>query len=168
MNKRRRAYYVLSSHWDREWHQPFQDFRYRLVRMMDQVLDGLADGRLTGPYTTDGQAIVLEDYLEIRPERRGQIEQFLREGRLASGPWYVLPDEFLVSGESLIRNLRAGRELVRSLGGTPSSAGILADLFGHSASTSGSSRRPYCTWARRSASVNGRLPSSLPPSSAGP
>jgi alpha-mannosidase/mannosylglycerate hydrolase len=131
MSERRRAYYVLSTHWDREWHQPFQDFRYRLVRLMDQVLDGLADGRLAGPFTTDGQAILLEDYLEIRPERRGQVEQFLREGRIAAGPWYVLPDEFLVGGESLVRNLRLGRELVRSLGGTPSSAGVLADLFGH-------------------------------------
>jgi hypothetical protein len=86
---------------------------------------------LAGPFTADGQAIMLEDHLEIRPERRGQIEKFLREGKRASGPWYVLPDEFLVSGKSLIRNLRVGRELVRSLGGTPSSAGVLADLFGH-------------------------------------
>ena len=57
LNGKRRAYYVLSSHWGREWHEPFQDFCYRLVQMMDRVLDGLADGRLKGPYTTDGQAI---------------------------------------------------------------------------------------------------------------
>ena len=130
-NKRRRAYYILSSHWDREWHLPFQDFRYRWVQLFDQVLDGLADGRLAGPFTTDGQAIVLEDYLEIRPERRRQVEQFLREGKVAAGPWYVMPDEFLVSGESLLRNLRMGRELVRGLGGRPSSAGVLCDQFGH-------------------------------------
>jgi len=127
----RRAYYVLSSHWDREWHQPFQHFRYRLVQMLDRVLDGLAGGRLTGPFTLDGQSILLEDYLEIRPERFEQVEGFLAEGKLRAGPWYVLPDEFLVSGESLVRNLRLGRDLVRQLGGEPSRAGWLADLFGH-------------------------------------
>jgi alpha-mannosidase/mannosylglycerate hydrolase len=131
MKPPRRAYYILSSHWDREWHLPFQDFRYRWVRLLDQVLDGLADGRLAGPFTTDGQAIVLEDYLEIRPERRQQIEQFLGEGKLVSGPWYVMPDEFLVSGESLLRNLQLGRAVVRSLGGRPSAAGVLLDHFGH-------------------------------------
>jgi len=66
----RRAHYVLSTHWDREWYQSFQEFRYRLVTLIDRVLAGLADGRLRGPFQTDGQAILIEDYLEIRPERR--------------------------------------------------------------------------------------------------
>ena len=57
--------------------------------------------RLRGPFQTDGQAIILEDYLEIRPERRAQLQRLAREGKLVIGPWYVLPDEFLVSGESL-------------------------------------------------------------------
>jgi hypothetical protein len=56
LNGKRRAYYVLRSHWGREWHEPFQDFCYRSVQMMDRALAGLADGRLKGPYTTDGQA----------------------------------------------------------------------------------------------------------------
>lgn len=127
----RRAHYVLSTHWDREWYQTFQDYRYRLVQLLDHVLDGLASGELVGPFTTDGQAIVLEDYLEVRPERRAQVEQLARAGRLVIGPWYVMPDEFLVSGESLIRNLRWGREVARSLGGAPSSAGFVCDIFGH-------------------------------------
>lgn len=128
---RRRAHYVLSTHWDREWYQSFQDYRYRLVQLLDRVLDGLEEGRLRGPFQCDGQAIILEDYLEVRPERRGQIERFAAEGKLVIGPWYVLPDEFLVSGESLIRNLALGREVARSLGGRPSDAGFVCDIFGH-------------------------------------
>jgi alpha-mannosidase/mannosylglycerate hydrolase len=127
---KRRAHYVVSTHWDREWYQTFQDYRYRLVALLDHVLDGLLDGRLQGPFYCDGQAIVLDDYLEVRPERRAQVQQLLRERRLVAGPWFVMPDAFLVSGESLIRNLRLGRQLVRSLGGTPSSAGFVCDLFG--------------------------------------
>jgi len=127
----RRCHYVLSTHWDREWYMTFQDFRYRLVQLLDRVLAGWQDGRLQGPFQTDGQVIILEDYLEIRPERRSEIERRMHEGKFVAGPWYVLPDEFLVSGESLVRNLRLGRETVRALGGTPSSAGFVCDLFGH-------------------------------------
>ena len=65
---KRRGHYVLSSHWDREWHQSFRDFRYGLVRLLDQALDGLEDGRMRGPVQTHGQSILLEDYLEVRPE----------------------------------------------------------------------------------------------------
>lgn len=129
--KRRRAHYVLSTHWDREWHQTFQDFRYRLVALLDKILDRIKSGDLKGPFTCDGQAIVLEDYLEIRPERTEQVKRYLREGKLVAGPWFVLPDEFLVSGESIIRNIRHGRQFVRSLGGVPSEAGFVCDLFGH-------------------------------------
>ena len=128
---RRRAHYVLSTHWDREWYQSFQDYRYRLVQLIDRVLDGMADGRLKGPFQTDGQAIILEDYLEVRPERRAEVEARVREGMIVAGPWYVLPDEFIVSGESLIRNLRLGREIARAFGGEPSNAGFVCDIFGH-------------------------------------
>jgi len=126
-----RAHYVLSTHWDREWYQSFQNYRYQLVRLLDRVLAALEDGRLRGPFQTDGQAILLEDYLEIRPERRSQMAQLAQAGQLIIGPWYVLPDEFLVSGEALIRNLRLGRQIARSFGVEPSAAGFVCDLFGH-------------------------------------
>jgi hypothetical protein len=35
---RLRAHYVLSTHWDREWYQSFQNYRYQLVRLLDRVL----------------------------------------------------------------------------------------------------------------------------------
>ncbi len=130
-NHPRRAHYVISSHWDREWYLTFQNFRYHLVQLFDKVLEALTKGELLGPFVTDGQAIVLEDYLEVRPEKREIVRQFLRQGKLVSGPWYVMPDEFLVSGEALIRNLEFGRQLVRSLGGEPSNAGFVCDIFGH-------------------------------------
>lgn len=130
-SRARRVHYVLSTHWDREWLQPFQVFRHRLVRLMDRTLAALESGELHGPFTTDGQSIPLEDYLEVRPHRRPQVEKLLRSGRLKAGPWYVLPEEWLVSGESFVRNLRLGRQIVRDLGGRPSDAGFVCDLFGH-------------------------------------
>ncbi len=126
-----RAHYVLSTHWDREWYQSFQNFRYQLVHLLDRVIAGLEDGRLKGPFQTDGQAIILEDYLEVRHERRAQVQRLAQAGKLVIGPWYVLPDEFLVSGESLLRNIRLGRQIAREFGGQPSNAGFVCDLFGH-------------------------------------
>ena len=114
----RRVYYVLSTHWDREWYQTFQDYRYRLVQLLDRVMAGWERGDLKGPFQTDGQSILLEDYLEVRPERRAQVQQLVSEGKFKVGPWYVLPDEFLVSGESIVRNLRLGRAMARQLGGS--------------------------------------------------
>jgi alpha-mannosidase/mannosylglycerate hydrolase len=127
----RRVHYVFSSHWDREWYQPFQDYRYRLVQLIDRVLEGWRTGRLRGPFQTDGQAILLEDYLEIRPDAEAEVKERVREGRFVLGPFYIQPDEFLVSGESLIRNLRLGLALAQRLGGQPSRAGLLCDNFGH-------------------------------------
>ena len=129
--KPRPVHYVLSTHWDREWLQPFQVFRHRLVRLMDRTIRALESGELKGPFTTDGQAILLEDYLEVRPRNRARVERLVRRGRLNVGPWYVLPEEWLISGESYVRNLRLGRQIVRDFGGKPSDAGFACDLFGH-------------------------------------
>src|ERR1019366_1753506 len=127
----RRVHYVLSTHWDRERLQTFQVFRHRLVRLLDRVIGDADCGKLRGPFTTDGQSIVIEDYLEVRPERRAQVERMARDGKLKIGPWFVLPDEWLVSGEGIIRNIRLGRKIARQLGGVPSDAGFVCDLFGH-------------------------------------
>ena len=84
-------------------------------------------------FTLDGQAVVLEDYLELRPEQEARLRALLAAGRLVVGPSYVLPDEFLVGGESLVRNLFLGRAVCRRLGAEPSRAGYLPDSFGHPA-----------------------------------
>ena len=91
----RPVHYVLSTHWDREWYRTFQDYRYRFVKLLDQIIEGWENDELKGPFQTDGQVIILEDYLEVRPEKRTQVMQYLESGKFIAGPWYVLPDEFL-------------------------------------------------------------------------
>ncbi|HOP69741.1 MAG: glycoside hydrolase family 38 C-terminal domain-containing protein [Dethiobacteria bacterium] len=125
-----RVFIVPHSHWDREWYLTFQQFRFKLVKLVDQVLEILERDPDFKYFTLDGQAIVLEDYLEIKPEARPRIEKLVREGRLLIGPWYILPDEFLVSGESLLRNLKKGMELCASFGKTMM-VGYVPDQFGH-------------------------------------
>ena len=124
---------VPHTHWDREWYLPFEQFRLRLGMVVDGVLETLeADVSFTS-FTLDGQAIVLEDYVEVRPENEARLRALLASGRLEAGPSYVLPDEILVGGEPLVRNLLLGRRVCRRFGVEPSGAGYMPDSFGHPA-----------------------------------
>jgi mannosylglycerate hydrolase len=81
-------------------------------------------------FTLDGQLQTVDDYLEIRPEQEQRLRALVEEGRLAIGPWQVLMDEFLVSGETIWRNLEHGLARARELGGEMR-VGYLPDMFGH-------------------------------------
>src|SRR3989337_2415308 len=123
---------VPHTHWDREWYLPFEAFRARLVRMMDALLELLDRDPEYKHFVLDGQTIPLDDYLEIRPERRPDIERLVKAGRLLIGPGYVLPDEFLIGGESPIRNLQSGIRSAKAYGGAMM-VGYSPDAFGHTA-----------------------------------
>lgn len=129
--KKYTAYVCSHTHWDREWYGSFQQFRYRLVRLVDRLMDLLDQDPEFRCFNLDGQTVVLEDYLEVKPEQRARLENFIREGRIAIGPWYMLPDEWLVSGESNVRNLLRGRAICREFGVEGSQVGYLPDMFGH-------------------------------------
>ncbi|MBY0545733.1 MAG: hypothetical protein K2W95_00435 [Candidatus Obscuribacterales bacterium] len=118
------------THWDREWYQPFEVFRLHLTSVVKRVLRDLETGRLSR-FFLDGQAIVLEDVMELEPDLAPRVSALMKKGELAAGPWYVLPDQMLVSGESLIRNLQFGINTVAKFG-TPSLTGYCPDTFGHS------------------------------------
>ncbi|NUW37983.1 alpha-mannosidase [Nonomuraea sp. SMC257] len=122
---------VPHTHWDREWYEPFQRFRLRLVALLDEVLDTME--REPGyHFTLDGQLACVDDYLEVRPEQRDRIAALVESGRLAVGPWQILLDEFLCSGENIIRNLELGMDRADKLGGAMP-VGYLPDMFGHTA-----------------------------------
>ncbi|MFW9970799.1 MAG: alpha-mannosidase [Candidatus Odinarchaeota archaeon] len=121
---------VPETHWDREWYLTFQEFRARLVIMMDKLLNIFKTDPEYKNFVLDGQTIPLEDYLEVRPEKDEEIKEYVQQGRLSIGPMYILPDEFLVSGESLIRNLMIGHQISRKFG-RAMKAGYIPDPFGH-------------------------------------
>ena len=120
---------VPHTHWDREWYRPFQSFRMQLVDLVDRVMEMLeADDAFA--FTLDGQLATIDDYLEIRPDQEERLRGHVRSGRLAIGPWQILMDEFLVSGETLVRNLERGWARAGQFGG-PMKVGYLPDMFGH-------------------------------------
>ena len=123
------AVFVPHFHWDREWYEPFQVFRHRLVAALDTVLD-TAEANPDFRFTVDGQLAAVEDYLDMRPENRDRLTALVAGGQLAIGPWLILLDEFLCSGETIVRNLRMGWAAAAKLGGSMP-IGYLPDMFGH-------------------------------------
>jgi len=121
---------VPHTHWDREWYLPFQKFRYDLVKLIDNLLNILKEQDYI--FMLDGQTIVLEDYFEVRPERKDELLNQIRKNRIFVGPWYLLPDEWLVGAESLLRNLEYSFDLATLLNIPLMPVGYLPDQFGHS------------------------------------
>lgn len=127
----KKLFFYTHTHWDREWHQPFESFRAQLIPVVRNILSGLEAGQLPKFYL-DGQSVIFEDIAEIDPSLAPRIKACMESGKLAAGPWYVLADQMLVSGESLVRNLKYGLDVTRQYG-APAMIGYSPDTFGHTA-----------------------------------
>ena len=125
---------ISNTHWDRAWVYPFQETRLLLLEFMDDLLNLLETDQKFHSFLLDSQTIAVEDYLAIRPEREAQIKKFVKNGKLIVGPWYDLPEEYIVNGESLVRNLVIGHRYaeqygkVSKIGYTPFSYGQTSQM----------------------------------------
>ncbi|WP_324735384.1 glycoside hydrolase family 38 C-terminal domain-containing protein [Thermococcus sp. SY098] len=132
--KEKIIYFLPHTHWDREWYLPFQIFRARLLHVIDVLLEML-EKFPEFKFNLDGQVIALEDYLEIEkdPQKTETLFSMIRNGRVSVGPFYVLPDEFLISGETFIRNFLIAQRVLEELSLPSMKVAYLPDMFGHSA-----------------------------------
>ena len=125
-----KKFYVIShTHWDREWYMPFEQFRMRLVDLIDRLMEIVRANR-SYRFHLDAQTIVLEDYLEIRPHKREELKEMISAGNIIVGPWYLQNDFYLTSGEATIRNLMIGRKIAAKIGGGDN-IGYAPDQFGN-------------------------------------
>lgn len=122
---------IPHSHWDREWYLPFEDHRVRLVDLFDNLIKVMEENEDYTYYHMDGQYIVIEDYLEIRPQMRKRLMNLIQAGRIQVGPWYMLQDEYLTSGEANVRNMLYGIKFCREIGAKPVQSGYFPDSFGN-------------------------------------
>ncbi len=128
-----RTYHLIPhTHWDREWYLTRATFVCRLVPALDDLIGRMETEPGFRVFVLDGQTVLLEDYLAVRPEMEARARALVADGRLQLGPWYVLADELIPSGESLLRNLLAGRADAEKFGGR---LDVLysPDAFGHPA-----------------------------------
>src|SRR3989442_3361634 len=108
---------IPHTHWDREWYLPRAAFQARLVPALDDLLERLQADPGYRSFLLDGQTVLVADYLSARPEREAELKTLVKTGRLQLGPWYVLTDELIPSGEALVRNLQLGAADAQRFGG---------------------------------------------------
>ncbi|MGM0126128.1 alpha-mannosidase [Enterococcus sp. AZ194] len=131
---KKKVYVVSHSHWDREWYLPYEQHHMRLIELMDDLLELFKTDPNFNSFHLDGQTIILDDYLQVRPERRAEVQQAIDEGKLRIGPFYILQDDFLISSESNVRNMLIGMEDSKKWG-TPVMLGYFPDTFGNMGQT---------------------------------
>ncbi|POT56015.1 alpha-mannosidase [Citrobacter amalonaticus] len=129
---RKQVYVVPHCHWDAEWYFTCEDSHILLVENLDYLLDLLENDADFPSYTFDGLAVVLDDYLQVRPENAPRIEALVSKHRLFVGPWYTQCDSLLIRSESLIRNLQYGIRTAKRFGHSMN-IGYLPDIFGQHA-----------------------------------
>lgn len=120
---------VSHTHWDREWYLPYENHHMRLIDLMDGVLEAFEDPDFKY-YWLDGHYLPIEDYLEVRPQNKDKVKYLIETGKLKLGPWYILQDAFLTSGESNLKNLSLGIKNIKKWG-SPSMIGYFPDTFGN-------------------------------------
>ena len=130
MKKDKKLYVMSHSHWDREWYLSHAKHNFNLVQFMDKLIEVLETDPEFKSFHLDGQIIVLEDYLRVRPSMEKRVKKLIAEGKLKVGPFYVLQDEYLISGESNVRNVLVGLKETAKYGDA-TMVGYFPDTFGN-------------------------------------
>ncbi len=115
-DEHKEVHVICNTHWDREWVYPSAETRLLLVEFMDDLLDLLDNQPDFHSFLMDSQVLAIDDYVEMMPDQRPRVEKHVRSGKLLIGPWYSLPEEYIVNGESLVRNLVIGHRAAQSYG----------------------------------------------------
>lgn len=126
----KKVYIIPHTHWDREWYLPFEQHRLRLIWLIDTLLSLLDKDPEYAHFHLDGQTIILDDYLKVKPYNEELLKKHIQNGRLSVGPWYVLQDEYLISDEANVRNMLIGLQESRKYG-EPAKIGYFPDAFGN-------------------------------------
>ncbi|MEF7611694.1 alpha-mannosidase [Enterococcus casseliflavus] len=122
---------VNHTHWDREWYFTSMDCVVLSDQLFSDVLKELKR-QPTASFVLDGQMSILDDYLELYPERLTEVRELIANGQLFIGPWYTQTDAFFASGESIIRNAMIGIFDSKKYG-SYMPIGYLPDTFGFNA-----------------------------------
>ena len=126
----KKAHIISHSHWDREWYLPYEHHHMLEVEFMDTLIKTLEEDQDFKSFHLDGQTIMLEDYLQVRPEKKDVLKKLIKEKRIHVGPWYILQDEWLTSSEANIRNLQIGHRDAKEYGDV-CKIGYFPDSFGN-------------------------------------
>lgn len=124
MNK---VHLIGHTHWDREWYFTAKDSYVLMSEVFKRVVDDLETNESV--YILDAQSSILEDFINFVPTYKERTINLIKQGRLIVGPWYTQTDCIYVGAESIIQNLKIGKQIERKYGGN-SNIAYLPDTFG--------------------------------------
>lgn len=127
-----KAHFVQHTHWDREWYFTTSDALVLSDQVFTEAINELENNKNVN-FCLDGQSSIVDDYVEIHPEKMDLIKKLVAEKRLFVGPWYTQTDALLVDAESILRNLIIGINDTINKYGDPMMLGYLPDTFGFNA-----------------------------------
>lgn len=125
---KKKVYAYLHTHWDIEWYRDKEDFTLRLLEVFDVVLDELKKNNAPFFYF-DGQTAALLDYLKYRPEKLQEVLYFIKNNKLAIGPFYISADSYLINFCSMLKNLDLGLKTSKEFN-QKEFIGYMSDIFG--------------------------------------
>lgn len=112
---KKRMHVISNTHWDREHRHSFPATQFMLTELMDELVEILEGDENYKYFTLDGQSIMIDDYLEVKPYMKERLEKLIKDGRILIGPWYSLVDCYSVNQESIVRNLLTGKKKCESI-----------------------------------------------------
>ena len=126
----KKAHIISHTHWDREWYLPYEKHHMLQIEFMDTLIETLEKDEHYKSFHLDGQTIMIDDYLQVRPEMKERLTKLIQADRIFIGPWFILQDEFLTSSEANVRNLQVGHEMAKEYGKV-AKVGYFPDSFGN-------------------------------------
>lgn len=130
MSDPKKTMHVISgTHWDREWRFTAEQSLLRLAELIDELFEILEHNPDYKCFLLDGGTVVIEDYLNVRPENEERLRALMNAGRIQTVMWYTLPEMSTVAPEALIRNLLIGKRMADQFGGAVN-AGYTATSYG--------------------------------------
>lgn len=125
-----KTFHVISgTHWDREWRFTAEQSLLRLAELVDELIEIMEENPDYKCFLLDGGTVVIEDYLNVRPENRERLQSLFEAKRIQTVMWYTLPEMSSVAPEALIRNLLIGKRMADRFGGAVN-AGYTATSYG--------------------------------------
>ena len=68
---------IINTHWDREYRWSFAETQFRLAESVDDLINIMQRDEEFRHFHTDSQVSMLDDYLDIRPERREELKELV-------------------------------------------------------------------------------------------
>lgn len=126
-----KAVVINHGHLDVEWYKTIDAYRFWVLKIIDCLYEEALKKDNYKSYTFDGSVFLLDDLVAYYPEYKGKIKKLIKSGKLTIGPFYTQFDEWIPSGESIVKNCLWGDRKSKEYGSRPLKVGYLPDNFGH-------------------------------------